>query len=308
MKTFKDTLSRGMPWLKWILALVSVAYLVYMLSSRPLGDVRPAAPLWLVPAFLLCPLNWWLELVKWRMLCGSAVPLPFSRFIGPLLSGVSLSVFTPNRIGEFAGRVWGLPPRYRWSAGMASVMGSFAQLGTTLFVGGLALAYQTITSFALTAPFAWWIVLWFGLPVLLALWLAPVWLRYLLRQSKLKLAKRLVKASLRIRPKHMALALSFSLLRYLVFTAQFLACVWAFAPEAELWSTLPKLSLVFFWNTVIPSQAFAEIFTRGSLSVYLLGADYGLHASLWLWAINLALPALPGAFWLWRSSSQNSNA
>ena len=55
------------------------------------------------------------------------------------MSGVTVSIFTPNRTGEFAGRVLHLDAGIRIKAAIASVIGSMNQLLITIIAGGIGL-------------------------------------------------------------------------------------------------------------------------------------------------------------------------
>ncbi|MBL0343487.1 MAG: flippase-like domain-containing protein [Bacteroidetes bacterium] len=83
--------------------------------------------------------NWFVETAKWKLLLSRIQPVTWSRGFRSVLSGVTISVFTPNRMGEFAGRVMHLESGTRIKAALASVMGSMNQLLITIVAGGIAL-------------------------------------------------------------------------------------------------------------------------------------------------------------------------
>ncbi|MBE9468956.1 MAG: hypothetical protein IMY72_11655, partial [Bacteroidetes bacterium] len=55
------------------------------------------------------------------------------------MSGVTVSIFTPNRVGEFGGRIFVLKRKNRVSAIFATIVGSFSQLIITIVVGLISL-------------------------------------------------------------------------------------------------------------------------------------------------------------------------
>src|SRR5690606_10186722 len=67
----------------------------------------------LLTACALMPFNWLTETLKWTTLL-KPVTLPWRRALAGILSGVTLSLFTPNRIGEYGGRILYVPPADRW--------------------------------------------------------------------------------------------------------------------------------------------------------------------------------------------------
>ena len=50
--------------------------------------------------------NWFLESLKWRLLISKIEKITIKRSIRAIFSGITVSAFTPNRVGEYAGRVF----------------------------------------------------------------------------------------------------------------------------------------------------------------------------------------------------------
>src|SRR5215208_4195931 len=91
--------------------------------------------LYLVLALCLVPLNWGLEAWKWKLSVHDVYPISFLQAFKAVLSGVSFSVTTPNRIGEYVGRIIYLPEGNRLKTISVTVVGSFAQLLVTILMG-----------------------------------------------------------------------------------------------------------------------------------------------------------------------------
>ena len=102
-----------------------------------------------------------------------------------------------------------------------------------------------------------------------------------------------------------------SILRYVVFTTQFILLLIAFDIRMPLSQSLIIIPVIFLVMTIIPTIALSELGIRGSISFYLigfyLGHSAGLHelsslrivaASTTLWLINLAIPAIAGTFFV----------
>lgn len=114
-------------------------------------------------ALLLVGLNWSLEAFKWRSLLAYALVQSFAESLRAVLGGVALALFTPNRIGEYGGRVYWLPETVRWQGIIALLAGNMLQLSVNLIYGSIGFtAYCYIYR-----PFSAWI--WaVGLGILLA--------------------------------------------------------------------------------------------------------------------------------------------
>ena len=94
-----------------------------------------------VVCVILSILNWGLETAKWRLLILKIEKISFTRAFKAILSGVTVSVFTPNRIGEYAGRVVYINTADRIKAALITVISSLSQLTITLLVGALSLLF-----------------------------------------------------------------------------------------------------------------------------------------------------------------------
>ncbi|HPI54410.1 MAG TPA: lysylphosphatidylglycerol synthase domain-containing protein, partial [Chitinophagaceae bacterium] len=55
--------------------------------------------------FILMILNWTVEGIKWRLLLKGTEQLSIIRSLQSVLTGVAVSMITPNRIGEYMGRI-----------------------------------------------------------------------------------------------------------------------------------------------------------------------------------------------------------
>ena len=80
---------------------------------------------------LMMFLNWFLEAYKWKFLIKKIEKISFLTSIRAVFSGITVSAFTPNRIGEYGGRVFCLDKADRVKAVLITVIGSFAQLIVT---------------------------------------------------------------------------------------------------------------------------------------------------------------------------------
>ena len=93
----------------------------------------------LVMIVLMMFLNWFLEALKWQFLISKIEQISIIRSIRAIFSGITVSAFTPNRVGEYGGRVFCLEKADRIQAVLITVIGSMAQLVTTIFFGCMGL-------------------------------------------------------------------------------------------------------------------------------------------------------------------------
>ena len=256
---------------------------------------------------LLLVLNLSVETFRWKLLVDQVSPEPLLRVAASYVTGIACSILTPARIGDYPGRILYLRPSHSGKLRYLSVAvtGLVAQYITVLFFGISALVvslWQKLNG--ALAP-----LLWITIPVTLLM----VWLY--LRSDKVlggisafpafrrlglyrELARRLPD-SLKTN------VVLLSVVRFVVYNAQFLVLLGAMGVNPPLWQGA-TLSVLFFWiMTLIPSFALAEVGIRGGVALFLFGSVSGntigiLSATTLLWLFNLILPAIPGAFCIGR--------
>ncbi len=261
----------------------------------------------LVGVFALMIVNWGIESVKWRMVVRKIQKVSFLTAFKAVLSGVSFSVTTPNRVGEYLGRILYMEEGKRLKAISLTITGSISQLIITLGMGlvGLFILQANIEASGMIS--ALWIrVLMFGtFAVLLILtlfyfrlsWIVK-WIDKLPGNSKFSWLIQTLEefnATLLLR------LLSLSAIRFLVFIAQYYLLFRLFNVDITWWQGLWTVSISFLVMAVIPTIAlFTDLGLRGEVSLKLLGLFSGNNLGIGLtsfsiWVINLIIPALAGS-------------
>ena len=95
---------------------------------------------WMVLAvILLMFVNWSIESLKWKVLLSHLFTIKFTQALKSVFSGVAFTMVTPNRMGEFIGRVFYVPDGSRIRAAALTLVGSASQLIITLLGGAIGL-------------------------------------------------------------------------------------------------------------------------------------------------------------------------
>jgi hypothetical protein len=268
--------------------------------------------------FILMLVNWSVEAAKWRLLVNRYVKISFPKALQSVIAGVTVSIFTPNRTGEFIGRAFILRGKHPVKAVLLTFVGSISQLLVTIIMGGISLSFiaykilpvetkvnslvYNILIILLLVFFGFLILAYFRMPVLTRIFREKIKVRF----PRLFDYLRLVGGISRI---ELFQVMVFSLLRYFVFSLQFYLILVVFGIYLPVFDTLMIISLIFLALAVIPTIALSELGVRGSVSIYLLGAYLQnttgftldekqslavMLAAGTLWIINLALPAVSG--------------
>ncbi len=267
-----------------------------------LGNLAETHWHWVLLSLLLVAANVGTETWKWRMLVKPLYPdLSYGKALRAVLAGMSTGLVTPNRVGEYAGRVLHLEQGKRWEAISLTFVDRLCQMLITLLMGCLALALH---GEALDLS-PWLLAMLLAFPILLigGFLLFSVELGQWLQRRKLRrqwLAK-MAAALQHTRRAIIVRILALSLLRYTVFSLQYVLLLLAFTPTPLAITTCVLfVILVFLGKSVLPVvSGLGELGVRESLALTygsLLGiADpTALQATFLPFVFNILVPAIVG--------------
>jgi Lysylphosphatidylglycerol synthase TM region len=259
----------------------------------------------------LMAVNWGIEAKKWVVLLRPIHQISFLRALQAILAGVAFAVNTPNRIGEYGGRILYLPAEKRLAAVSLTLIGSISQLLVTLWVGaiGLWLFYLGLPGVkagaVLNADSLWLKILYLLIAgmaaLLLFIYLRIGWLVKLI--EKIPISAKWLKAMLvadELRVTILLRVLGWSMLRYVVFVIQYILLLQIFNVTTDVYAAWWMISIVFLALAIIPTIAMAELGIRGKLALELFGFISAnqlgiISATISIWLVNLVLPAILGS-------------
>ncbi|PCJ89484.1 MAG: hypothetical protein COA57_01760 [Flavobacteriales bacterium] len=285
--------------------------------DRELANIRqyflrifdsPQSMGFLIAAALLMPINWGIEAVKWRFLIKKIESVSFRRSFAAVLSGVTVSTFTPNRIGEFAGRIFYLSRADRIKGALITIIGSISQMLMTIVIGSLCLLLflflypKVVISDYLLYLLAFLILLVDALLVLLFLnsHLLSVALGKIAFLSKYR---KYVAVFSYYTSWELFSVLLMSFMRYLVFAFQFFLLLKVFDVHVAGIEAVIAIPVTFLAVTLIPTIAPMEMGVREFFALQFIGAFSAatlgiVSASFTLWLINLAAASIIGAIFV----------
>jgi uncharacterized membrane protein YbhN (UPF0104 family) len=260
---------------------------------------------------VLMLVNWGVEAAKWRLSVKPVQQVSFFRSLQAVLSGVSFSVTTPNRIGEYLGRVLYMNEGNRLKAISITIVCSMSQLIVTLLVGGIGLFVlkSEVEAKQLISPM-WTSVILYGVMIvtagLLLFYFRLSWLTKWV--DRLPASKRFAYLIEALEGFHAAMLLRLlflSLLRFVVFIIQYWLLFVLFDVNLSGWQVFWTISISFLVMAVIPTIAVAELAQRGKVVTAIVGLystnELGMtFAAAGIWFINLILPAVIGSLLILR--------
>lgn len=260
----------------------------------------------LIIVSLLMPLNWILETLKWKLLINQINQQSFGKTVLDVLAGISTSLLTPNRIGNFIGRSVNLDKSIRTKAIISTIHSNLAQFSASLLFGFIGLsmihfdpAFVSLMGLRISA----FVVIIIGL----GFYFYP---RLLDFNPLSKMYSEQTKNGIHLvqeQPLGLKLGvLLISLVRYVVYLLQFYIILSCFGLDLNPQEIIPAIAVVYLITTIIPSFLFGKLFVREVSALFVL-TSFGISTPVVLltvfilWVINLAIPALAGGIVLMKS-------
>lgn len=255
--------------------------------------------------FILFFINWGIETTKWKYLIRKIESISFENAFLAVMGGVAVSTFTPNRTGEFAGRMMFLKDKLNIGIAALTVFGSLSQLFFTILFGSFSIAL-VINEY----NFSELLKLNINYLTISVIIVAIILICYLIinrnKQSIKSVLKKnniitnIFKALSMLSFKDITMAFGMSFLRYIVFILQFYFILKLFGISLSFIQIITLLPTIFIVQTIIPTFFITEIGVRMSAALLIL-ENLGFNetniiaSTTLLWLINIAFAALTGA-------------
>ena len=291
--------------------------LAYVISFEKYFNNRYVAGI-IILTLLLMFFNWGLESLKWQFLIRKIEKLSFIKAFIAVLSGMVVSVFTPNRIGEYAGRVFVLEKADRWEGVLITILGSMSQLLITILAGAVSFVFFANEYIDLSEYHEYY---FYGLIFIIAILIIVLFLLFFnisfltgiinKLPGKLSKFKNYGKIYSFYSVKELLYLLLLSLGRYMIFTTQFILLFMLFGIKMPYEQAFFMIAMIYLAMAAIPTIALTELGVRGSVALYFINMYFEKHnlpcndvgilaASSALWFINLAIPALFGVIFIFK--------
>jgi uncharacterized membrane protein YbhN (UPF0104 family) len=265
----------------------------------------------LIVAFALVFVNWGIEARKWQVAIRRIQAISFIKAFKAIFTGTTLASFTPNRTGEYVGRILYIDEGKRIQAIALTILCSMAQLQITFYAGLIALwTMQNSASEFFSSDSIYFSIglrLFFVVISIVAVLLTLFYFRmgWLLKQLHTrKWAAKWIKYAQAVESLEATILLrmlSLSLFRYLIFVVQYYLVFMVFDVQVNWWQCLQIVSVLFLLLAVIPSFTFLTdlgIRWKAGIEIVRLYSTnaLGIFASAFtIWLFNLIIPALIGS-------------
>lgn len=278
-----------------------------------LSELKGRHIAWLILTLFLLPFNWAIETLKWLPLIRHNEQITFWRAYKAVLAGVTFSVFTPNRIGEFGGRILFLKPQNAMKGVFSTIVGSWAQqiilisFGYMGFIYFLSVLWHT-ENFIIAGIFLLALLLiasmffvFLNLEIVVPIFKK---IRFLYRFPSLikniNIIRHYTKEDLRK-------TMFWAFVRYFIYCLQYYFMLRFFGINVPILSGISCIATIYLVQTSIPLPPVFGLAARSEIALQiwgLFGANpiSSMAATITLWIINLIIPAFIGLVFILKAN------
>jgi hypothetical protein len=268
---------------------------------------------WLWATLALMPINWAAEAMKWLQTVRRVERMNFIIALKSTLAGVTTSLFFPNRIGDFGGRILFLKPKNSWRGVFATFVGSWAQQLVLLTFGWLGFNYflltlwqaDTIIMQAVIGLGAFAVAALFFLFLNIEL-LVPFCkkIRFLYRFPRLIDNINLFR---QYTQRELGKTLLWAFIRYVVYCLQYYCMLRFFGIDVPILRGSACIATIYLLQTSIPLPPIVGLLARGEVALQIWGLFSAneisiLATTFTLWVINLIMPAFLGLIFIFQTN------
>ncbi len=252
--------------------------------------------------------NWVLEALKWQYLTRKLLPISVWVAIEGVFSGLTWAIFTPNRIGEYGGRVMFLPPRKRIHGVFSMAVGSFGQNVITNVLGATSLMWF-VYNYKQLDPWLFFAISSLAsvfITLFLVLYFNIKWLVWLLnRISFLKKFHRFFDVMGQYKFIELLNIMGFCLARFFIFSFQYYLVIHLLIPGIPLFVVMMLVFIVLFIQSALPSLDLLDVAVRSTAAAtffaYVTDQQIAVIAAFTsIWLINLIIPAILGSAFIFK--------
>lgn len=273
-------------------------------ALKALNSARVTAVMLSVVVLML--LNWLTECLKWQHVTRKLTKISLWQSIEGVFCGLTWAIFTPNRLGEYGGRVMFLPPRKRIHGVFVMAVAGFGQSVLTNVFGSVALIWFCFTFLHLNN----WLL---ALVTISAIAFATI---FLIAFFNIKLLVKWLNSISFLRKYHrffdimgaygfgeMLVIMCFCLTRFCIFSFQYYLVIHLLIPAIPFIDVILMVFIVFLIQSALPSLDLLDVPVRATASAtlfaYVTTQQVAVIAAFTsIWFINLIIPAVLGSFFI----------
>lgn len=244
--------------------------------------------------------NWCLESFKWRTLVNEIKGISFTNAVEQSLGSLTVSIITPNRIGEYGAKAIYFPKKYRKKILGLNLVGNLTQLGSTIIFGCIGFLYVLNNH---DISISYYKIIQTGIFAILFLFFFVTYFSRKKHPIKGYSFAKLSQFFKNLQQQTLITTISLSTLKYVVFSHQFYFLIWLFNINVSYLEAMAFISSMYLLVSIIPTIFILDVIVKGSVSVWLfsfVGANefVVLAITTLMWLLNFAFPTLIGSYFV----------
>ncbi|MFC4818005.1 hypothetical protein [Flavobacterium sp. GCM10023249] len=246
--------------------------------------------------------NRYVEILKWQNLAGVIRPISVGESTKQVLGALTLALFTPNGIGEYAGKALFFEKENTKKIIFLNLICNGVQMALTVVFGTFGLLYFNANYTIITPKAVLLIYGIFLLTLAVLFFLKKITIR---GYSLEKLIHKINKIPKNIHQKNSILGI----IRYLIFSHQYYFLFVLLGVQLPYPILMAAITSVYFLASSLPSFQFIDFAVKGSVAVFFFG-KLGVNEwivvfiSTLMWFLNTVLPVIVGSYFVFTFKSQ----
>jgi len=251
--------------------------------------------------------NWFFEILKWQNLVQIIDNISFYNATKQSLAALTASLFTPNRIGDYAAKAIYYKSSKRPKIMLLNLLSHMMQMGVTTLFGAIGLGffiynYNPEISYDKLGRFV----------IILAIILSFIIIgtkqnNFTVKGFSFKKVIGFIKGI----PKkiHFKNAV-FSIVRYFIFSFQFYLLLKLFGVDIYYLNAMIVITTMYLAASTIPSVFIFDVVVKGSVALFIfeiVGVNdlTILSIIMLMWILNFVIPSIIGSFFVLRFNASN---
>jgi len=257
--------------------------------------------------FILTFFNWFFEILKWQNLAKTVTEITFLDAAKQSLAALTASLFTPNRIGDYAAKAIYYKSSKRQKVVLLNLISNMMQMTTTTVFGLIgfcffAYTYDTDISYQRLMK----LIIILAVIFTFSIFGAKQTNLTIKGFSFVSIKAFILSLSRDVHAKNAA----FSVIRYLIFSFQFYYLLILFDVDIYYFNAMVIITTMYLLASVIPSVFIFDIVIKGSVALYvfkIVGINDLTILSIvtLMWILNFVIPSIIGSFFVIRFNASN---
>jgi len=249
---------------------------------------------------LLSCVNWFFEILKWQHLVKIIKRISFINALEQSLGGLTASLITPNRIGDYGAKAVYYAKKFRTKIVLLNLLGNMAQMTITTIFGVVGFIlfvnrYQIDVNYYRVVRFVAILII-LGLFAILGV-----------KQKRFKIKgfsfTAIINFIKSISLKIHGINLSLSLIRYLIFSFQFYYLLTVFGVDVDYTKAMVVITSMYLLASILPTISIFDVIVKGSIAVFLFGYLEVIELTILsittiMWLLNFVIPSIFGSYFV----------